>query len=310
MRPSRTTRGTPGPARRASPDAADATRSPAAELRDASYSYPAAETPAVRGVSVAFASGLHHAILGPNGAGKSTLLRLVLGLLRPASGTAHLGGRPVDSRRRRDIARRVGVVTQEPRSDLPLTVRAYVEMGRHPYLHPWQELRAEDAEAVRAALTRVEVGDLADRLLSDVSGGELQRVRLARALAQEPRLLLLDEPTAHLDLGHEMRIFRLVNHLVEDGGMTVVTVTHNLHLASRFADRLVMMVGGQIVASGEPGEVLRAGPVERAFGWPVRVEGRGEEGAFVVPLEEPRGEEPGTPGAHGRDSDGTQGGST
>lgn len=266
----------------------------AAELRGVSYTYPGAEAPALRDVTLGFSAGRHHAILGPNGAGKSTLLRLVLGLLQPASGAVYLEGRPVEARRRREVARRVGVVTQEPRSDFPLTVRSYVEMGRHPYLRPWQELRPEDSEAVRSALARVEMGDLAERLLSDLSGGELQRVRLARALAQEPRLMLLDEPTAHLDLGHEMRIFRLVNHLVEEAGMTTITVTHNLHLASRFASRLVLLVDGEIVARGAPREVLRAEPVERAFGWPVHVERRAGEGAFVVPLAEPRPDGHGT----------------
>lgn len=256
---------------------------PAMELRSVSYRYPEADRNALTDVSLSFRTGCHHAVLGPNGAGKSTLLRLGLGLLPSAEGTVRIEGRPVGEWSRRTVARRVGVVTQEPPAPFPLTVRSFVEMGRNPYLRPWAGLRPEDREVVGRTLERVELAGLADRRLTDFSGGELQRAKVARALAQEPRTLLLDEPTAHLDLGHEVRIFRLVDRLVREDGLTAVTVTHNLNLASRFAHRLVLLVEGRVVEEGTAAEVIRPGPVERAYGWPVTIQDAGPDGRVVVP---------------------------
>lgn len=253
------------------------------EFRDVSYRYPGTDRDAVDGVTLSFEEGVHHAVLGPNGAGKSTLVRLALALRRPTRGTVRLAGRPVEDWDRRRIARRVGVVSQEPPAPFPLTVRSFVEMGRNPYVRPWAGLGEEDRTVVERALERVDLSGLAGRGLTDLSGGELQRAKVARALAQEPRTLLLDEPTAHLDLGHRVRIFRLVDRLVREDGLTAVTVTHDLNLASRFAGRMVLLVEGRVVEEGTAEEVIRPGPVERAFGWPVRVEDAGPDGRVVIP---------------------------
>ena len=255
----------------------------AMEFRSVSFRYPGAEREAVTDVSLSFRPGCHHAVLGPNGAGKSTLLRLGLGLLEPSRGAIRLEGRPVGDWKRRAVARRVGMVTQEPPAPFPLTVRSFVEMGRNPYLRPWAGLESRDRDVVERSLERVDMAQLAGRRLTDLSGGELQRAKVARALAQEPRTLLLDEPTAHLDLGHEVRIFRLVERLVQEDGLTAITVTHNLNLASRFARRLVLLVDGRVVEEGTAREVIRPGPVERAYGWPVTIQDAGPEGRIVVP---------------------------
>lgn len=254
-------------------------------VADVRFRYPGAATPALRDVTLEVAAGTHAAIVGPNGAGKSTLLRVLLGILCPERGSVRFGGRELGGWGRRELARRVGVVSQEAPPDLPLTVREFVEMGRYPWLRPWEGPGARDRRTVREALERTELAALAERPISALSGGELQRTRLARALAQEPGTLLLDEPTAHLDLGHGVRIFELVRSLVLEEGMTAVTVTHDLGLAGRFADRVALLSAGRIEAEGPPRAVLRADTVERAFGWPVQVVDLGPLGIQVIPLD-------------------------
>lgn len=258
------------------------------ETRGVRFRYRGAAGPALREVSLRIPERAHTVIVGPNGAGKSTLLRLLLGLHKPAAGTIRFRGRHIGGWGRRELARRVGVVSQEPPPQLPLTVWAFVELGRNPWLRPWEALRELDRRAVEEALVRTGLDDLALRPISALSGGELQRAKLARALAQEPGTLLLDEPTAHLDLAHELRIFELVRSLVRCDGLTAVSVTHNLGLASRFADRLVFLGAGRVTAEGAPGRVLRPEIVERTFGWPVEVVDLGALGLQVIPLGSPR----------------------
>ena len=248
------------------------------------FRYPRASTDAVQDVSFLVPTGGHTAILGPNGAGKTTLLRLILGLLRPCAGRVTLWNRNVADWRRRDLARRVAVVSQERPPDFPISVAEFVELGRNPHLSAWRGPGWEDKAAVAKALERTDLESLTDRRISELSGGELQRAKLARALAQAPSLLLLDEPTAHLDLGHELQFFQLAARLATEQGLTLVTVTHSLSLASRFADRSVLLAGGQLLVAGSAEDVLQPGHIENAFGWPVQVLELGELGLHVVPL--------------------------
>lgn len=252
-------------------------------LDDVHYAYPGRSGPAVDGVDLELGGGRHTCIVGPNGAGKSTLLRLMLGLLTPDRGQILLWGRTVADWPRRALARRVGVVAQDPPPRFPISVREFVEMGRHPHLRPWQRLGRVDREAVESALGRAELTELAGRSISSLSGGEQQRTKLARALAQEPRLLLLDEPTAHLDLGHGARIFGLIDRLVRERGLSAITVTHDLGLAGRFADRVVLLSAGRTVADGDARRVLTADHLRLAFGHPVEVVDLGPLGLQVVP---------------------------
>lgn len=254
------------------------------ELREVRARYPGADRDVLRSVSLEIAPGGHTAVLGPNGAGKSTLLRVMLGLLTPSAGEVRFGGRPVSGWKRRALARRVAVVTQERPPDFPLSVEEFVEMGRNPYLRPWEAARPVDRAAVERALDRVELGPLEGRGISTLSDGELQRAKVARALAQDPSVLLLDEPTAHLDMGHEVAVFDLLSDLVGKDRITAVSVTHNLHLASRYADQVLLLAGGRVTARGPARRVLRPEPLERAFGWPVRVVDLGDEGLQIVPL--------------------------
>ena len=246
--------------------------------------YPGAARPALDGVTLSIPAGCLTAVLGPNGSGKSTLLRVLLGVSAPRSGTATLGDRDVRAWDRRELAQTVGVVAQSETVAFPITVREMVAMGRFPHLGP---LRAEgwrDREAVDRALGRCDIGDLRNRQVTTLSGGELQRVRIARALAQEPRALALDEPTASLDLRHEMSILGLLRDWTNDG-MTVLLITHQLDLAARFADRMILLDRGRVAAEGTPSEVFRKEILERVYGWPVRVDEDPVTGSLrVVPL--------------------------
>lgn len=245
--------------------------------------YRRSAPPALADVSIEVPVGTLYAVLGPNGSGKSTLMRALLGVVSTARGTVRVEGRPLEQWSRRDLARAVGVVTQrEPRA-FPMTVWELVEMGRYPHLGPLRTPGSDDRTIIRQALSRCDVQELGDRSVDTLSGGELQRVRIARALAQEPRALALDEPTSSLDIRHEMTILRLLRDLA-DRGTTVLLITHNLNMAARFADRILLLDRGRTVADGSVDEVIRSDVLERVYGWPVSV---GEDPTTGAPLVTP-----------------------
>lgn len=251
--------------------------------RGLTYRYPGATRLAVQDVDLSIAFGELVVLVGPNGSGKTSLVRLALGVLRPTAGAVDAFGRPAASWKRRDLARRIGVVTQREEPTFPLRVRQAVSLGRYAHLGPFQPFGSHDERAVDEAMARADATDLAERWTATLSGGEWQRVRLARALAQEPRALVLDEPTANLDLGHEMEVFELVADLVRRHHLTALVVTHHVNLAARFADRVVVMHDGCVCAAGRPRDVLTGVLVERVFAWPVDVLRWGDE-PLVVPL--------------------------
>lgn len=241
------------------------------DVQDVRFRYPGATSDALSGVTLAVASGELVALLGPNGSGKTTLVRAALGLFAPQSGMTAILGRPARDWSRRELARVVGVVAQREDNLFPQRVRDTVRLGRYPHLGPWAIERDEDRAAVERALERCDVAAFADRWLWTLSGGEYQRVRIARALAQQPRLLVLDEPTASLDVRHEMELFQLVRRLVDTEDLGALLVTHDVNLASRFADRVVLLSGGALAASGPPAAVLTREIAEQVFGWPLAV---------------------------------------
>ncbi|HSH45713.1 MAG TPA: ABC transporter ATP-binding protein [Longimicrobiales bacterium] len=234
------------------------------------YRYPGADVDALAGVDLAVPAGAFYAVIGPNGCGKTTLLRLLLGTMAPDAGTVRYGGRPLEGWSRTELARRVGVVPQLEELVFPLSVRELVAMGRYPHLGPWRPETDADRTAVAEALETCDIAGLADRPMSTLSGGERQRARLARALAQQPATLVLDEPTASLDIGHEMGIFELLRRLADDG-VTVVIVTHNLNVAGRFADRLLLLHRGRRAAEGPPGAVLTRDVLQPVYDWPLAI---------------------------------------
>jgi len=226
--------------------------------------------PVLDGVSMRVPAGCFYTILGPNGSGKSTLLRALLGTLPAQSGTVTLDGRPLGKWTRRQLAREVGVVPQTESVTFPISARDLIAMGRYPRLGALEPEGPRDREAVDDALRRCEVAELADREVGTLSVGELQRVRIARAVAQEPRAMILDEPTASLDLGHEMRILTFLRGAA-DAGLTVVLITHHIAVAARFSDRLLLLERGRTAAEGEPAAVLEEGILGRVYGWKVMV---------------------------------------
>ena len=255
-------------------------------LDGVTYRYPGAPRDGLLDVSLSAAAGEFVAVLGPNGSGKTTLVRVALGALKPDAGAATIGDRPAHSWPRQDLARLVGVVPQREDNLFPQRVRETVLLGRYPHLSIWGRERAEDHPAVDRALAACDATQLADRWLWTLSGGEYQRVRIARALAQEPKLLVLDEPGVSLDLKHEMGLFELVRGLVDTRGLGVLMITHDLNLAARFADSLLLLSEGRAIAAGRPSEVLTQEVVESVFAWPVSmqsVDGRPQ----MIPLRQP-----------------------
>lgn len=243
---------------------------PTFQAKDLVVRYPGQVRPALDGVSMSVGRGMLYAVLGPNGSGKSTLLRALMGLVEPADGAARVEGRAARSWPRRELARAVGAVPQFESIAFPLSARELVAMGRYPHLGPLAAEGERDRSAVESALARCDAGHLKDRSVQTLSGGELQRVRIARALAQEPRALALDEPTASLDIRHEMGILELLRESAERG-ITVLLVTHHLELAGRFADRMLLLDDGRVAAEGPPRDVLRGDVLSRVYGWPLTV---------------------------------------
>ncbi|MGH7522439.1 MAG: ABC transporter ATP-binding protein [Gemmatimonadales bacterium] len=256
------------------------------ELAGVRYRYPGAPRDALQGVSLAIAPRQFHAVLGPNGSGKTTLVRIALGSLTPIVGHADVIGRPASLWPRQDLARLVGVVPQREDNLFPQRVRETILLGRYARLSLWGRERPEDHAAVDRALAACDAAHLGDRWVWSLSGGEYQRVRIARALAQEPRLLVLDEPGVSLDLKHEMGLFELVRSLVDQQGLGVLMITHDLNLAARFADSLLLLNDGRPVTSGPPADVLTQEVVETVFSWPVAmqtIDGRPQ----MIPLRQP-----------------------
>lgn len=232
--------------------------------------YRGMTTPALSNVSCSLGQGTLVAVVGPNGGGKTTLLRAILGMVPLEGGSVHIEGKPIAEWSPRDLARVVGVVAQREEMIYPLRVEDTVLLGRYARLGPLSPAREDDRAAVETALRRCDVWDLRRRRADTLSGGEWQRVRVARALAQEPRALLLDEPTAALDIRHEMEIFELVRQLVNEG-MAALVITHHINLAARFATGMLLLARGAVAAEGSPAKVLRREVLEPVFEWPVTV---------------------------------------
>jgi len=233
-------------------------------LRDATLGYERAR-PVLRGVSLDVEAGSLLCVLGANGAGKTTLLRALAATIAPLSGEAILDGRAMSTMRRDEIARRIAVVPQELPAIEGFTVREIVAMGRAPHQGRWMRPTTDDASKVDAALRRCALEPLADRPFDEISGGERKRATLAQALAQEPAVLLLDEPTAFLDLRHAIEVFELLR--VEVGrGLAVVANVHDLAVAARWADRVVVLAQSKVFASGDAAAVMTPAVLGEAFG--------------------------------------------
>jgi iron complex transport system ATP-binding protein len=222
-------------------------------------------------------AGAVTSILGPNGAGKSTLLRLLAGLDAPDAGSVHLFGQPLASLPAHVRAQRMAWVAQHPPSELPLSARQCVLLGRLPHQTWRQPVSAADQAAAEAALAAVALAHKADWPFARLSGGERQRVAIARALAQDAPALLLDEPTNHLDIRHQHGVQGLLRQLAEQG-RTVVQVLHDLELAARYSDWVLLLADGELLAAGAPGQALSAAALTRAYQWPITPHADGDGG--------------------------------
>ena len=257
------------------------------ELKDLVVTYPGARLNAVDGVSLVGARGKLTALAGPNGSGKSSIVKALLRRADILRGLAAIDGRDVRSLSYAELARNVAVVPQREEAAFPIQVREYVFLGRYPHLGLWRAPSKDDELAVDAALAQAGVEDLADRDTDALSGGEWQRVRIARALAQKCPTLVLDEPTTFLDVAHEMAIFELMSSLARSG-LAVLLVSHQLNLVARFADTIVLLDRGKVATTGSPTEVMRADTLESIYGWPVVITRDPAIGApALVPLRRP-----------------------
>jgi len=257
-----------------------ASTGPALKARDLSAGY--GQRQVLNGVSLEVDAGELLAILGPNGAGKSTLLSLLGGSMRPWRGSVELLGRPIEDFERRALARVLASVRQESGAAFPFTVLEVVLMGRAPHLGPIRFEGTRDLAIARAALERFGLLSLAGRYIQELSGGERRRVFLARALAQEPAVALLDEPTAFLDLKHVSEIFALLKQLRAERRMAVIATFHDLNVAAQYADRILLLKDGVAVGWGAPEEVLTADNLRRVYETEVYVGRNPATGALAV----------------------------
>jgi len=253
---------------------------PALKARDLSAGYGARQV--LNGISLEVEAGELLAILGPNGAGKSTLLNLLGGSMRPWGGSIELLGRPIETFERRALARVLASVRQESAAAFPFTVLEVVLMGRAPHLGPIRFEGVRDLAVARAALDCFGLLPLAGRHIQQLSGGERRRVFLARALAQEPAVALLDEPTAFLDLKHVGEIFALLKYLRAERRMAVIATFHDLNVAAQYADRVLLLKDGVVVGWGAPEQVLTADNLRRVYETEVYVGRNPATGALTV----------------------------
>lgn len=249
---------------------------PLVELREVEFAYPAPERHRARpfrlsGLSFAIDPGEILGVIGPNSAGKTTVIRLLSNVVEPAGGEIFFDGRPLGSFSRWELARLVATVPQGVPEAFPFTVEQLVLMGRYPHGPARFFESAEDVAIAREAMAATGIEGLAPFPLQSLSGGERQRAMLARAIAQRPRLLILDEPTAHLDLRYQGQCAGLIRHLNREEGVTVLLVSHDLNLAAELSDRLLLMTSGQLARLGLPDQVLEPSALEAVYGCPVLV---------------------------------------
>ena len=243
---------------------------PVLSLKHVGFAYR--ETQVVDNISLDLAAGEMLGIVGPNGSGKSTLLKLMDGLVKPGAGMVRVSGVSLGSLSRKRLSRKIAMVAQESHFVFPFSALEVVLMGRFPYLGPFQYETETDMEVVLQAMRATRCVDLASRPIQDLSGGERQRVLIARAVAQEPQVMLLDEPTAFLDLRFKREIFRLVRQLNGEKELSIVIVSHDLDLVARYCTRILMLNQGRVHALGAPERVLTSGHIQSVYECPVHVD--------------------------------------
>ncbi len=252
---------------------------PLLSVENVTFSYM--KDPVLKDISLGINSGEVVGIIGPNGSGKSTLLKILAGIIQCKPNHINYKGADINSMKRKDIAARISWIPQENPMVFAFKVIDVVMMGRHPYLSPLNFESEKDYIIAQEAMESTGTSQFAQRLFNDISSGERQRVLIASAIAQEPEIMLLDEPTSALDIKYQMDVLKILKHLNESENMSVVLAMHDLHLASRFCHRLILLDKGRIVADGLPAEVLQKEILEEVYGINVNIFTK-DDGTFIV----------------------------
>jgi iron complex transport system ATP-binding protein len=255
---------------------------PVIELNDLSFGYTSVDV--LKSISATFSAGDFVALIGPNGAGKSTLLKIMSGLIRGYQGSIKFCGQDFSALTSRDLAKRLAFVPQDTRMVFPFTAAEIVLMGRLPHRPRTLFDGPGEIHAVREAMALTDTVELSGKLFNELSGGERQRVVLASALAQKPEVLLLDEPTSFLDLKHQLQFYEIVERLNAERGLTIISVTHDVNLAARYARRMIALCSGAFVADGTPEDVLTPQHIYEIFEITAAVIKRPDgRGNYIVP---------------------------
>ncbi|MHC1604789.1 MAG: heme ABC transporter ATP-binding protein [Candidatus Methanofastidiosia archaeon] len=251
-------------------------------VRGIDFSY--GKNKVLKNVSFTAESGQVLGIVGPNGSGKTTLLKCMRLVLPSKSGSISLGKTDISTWKRNDVAKYFGVVPQNSAINFPFSVFDIVLMGRIPHLSRFQSESENDLKVVREAMKLTSIEHLFSRSVSNLSGGESQRVIIARALAQQPKILLLDEPTSQLDINHQFEIMELVKDLAREQGMIVIVVSHNLNLSMRYCDKLLLLKEGEVFSLGDPEEVLTPENIEKVYGVEAEVDFHPKTRSYQITL--------------------------
>ena len=233
------------------------------EIRNLSLGYQNKKV--IEALNLSFEAGEFCALLGPNGAGKSTLLKALIGFLKPAAGTISIAGRTLKNWQPSDLAKVVSLIPQDFQLQFDFTVQEIVMMGRFPYLGFWQKYSEKDKKIVEEILEQLDLIEMKGELYSQLSGGERRRVSIARALAQQTEILLLDEAFANLDINHQLEIMRLLSDINREQGKLIILVSHNINLSSEYCRRIIMMKKGKVVADGNPNEIITQQNLEKVY---------------------------------------------
>ncbi len=240
------------------------------EIRNLNFTY--GKNPVLREINFSVAAGEFISIIGPNGAGKSTLIKMMDGILKAEQSDILLEGKPISDFSRKELAQRIAYLPQDSKFAFSYTVREVVMMGRFPYLRGVLTYTAEDLQIVREMMTLMEIEQFAERRFNELSGGEKQRVLIASALAQQPRIILLDEPTNALDLHHQIAIYHILKKLQKEQNLTIIVVTHDINLAAQYCERITLMGKGMIIRDDEPKKVLQFNLLQDTFGVKVYID--------------------------------------
>lgn len=240
------------------------------EVKNLKFGYK--EDLVLRDISFNIEKGKFISIIGPNGSGKSTILKLLNNIYHPNSAKILIDGKDIDSFKKRDLAKKMALVPQDTIIDYEFTVQEVVLMGRYPYKGRFEKDNENDSKIVKEALELTNTLHLKDRVITEISGGERQRVLIARALAQNPSIILLDEPTAHLDINHQIEILNLLKRLNKEKGTTIVLVIHDINLGVRYSDEVIMMNKGKILGKGIPEKVVTKDNIELAYNLKVAID--------------------------------------